>query len=201
MLLTAILLSAYSWVLFRFPPFVERQHKRSELKTFTAATSPRRIERVEWFQRFWLTLGPDFIWVFDLVRREESHTTFCFTLSLSLSFFVEHPTSRRLTLNRVALVIYGIRCDRTHFRSARADIGACPSVCMGRFLGVIWWWQGGLGWLEVQKREEIRLVLLPVLFLCRSPTFCTLIPPFYSTMPTFSFSNPHRCFFFSQFLF
>jgi hypothetical protein len=47
MLPTAILLFAYSWVMFLFPSFVERQHKPGELKTSTAATTPRRIESVE----------------------------------------------------------------------------------------------------------------------------------------------------------
>lgn len=65
-----------------------------------------------------------------MVKIEEIHTTFYFHTP-SLSLFVEHPTTRLLELNLVALVIYGIRRDRIHFRSARADIGACPSVCMG----------------------------------------------------------------------
>lgn len=64
------------------------------------------------------------------MKIEEIHTIF-YVHTPSLSLLVKHPTPRRLELNLVALVIYGIRCDRTHFRRARADIGACPSVCMG----------------------------------------------------------------------
>jgi hypothetical protein len=63
-------------------------------------------------------------------RRGKPHNLL-FSLSVSVCLFLEHPTPHRLELNRVALSIYGTRCDRTHFRSARTDIGACPSVCMG----------------------------------------------------------------------
>jgi hypothetical protein len=38
---------ANAWMIFLFFPFVERQHKPSELKTSAAATTQRRIKRVE----------------------------------------------------------------------------------------------------------------------------------------------------------
>ena len=133
MLPTAILLFACSRA---DPPVSSLSGEATEDKRVENAPScnhsTTKRGNFEWFQRFCsFSFRPAFSWVFDLVKIEEIHTTFYFHTP-SLSPFVEHPTPRRLELNLVALVIYGIRCDRTHFRSARADIGACPSVCMGR---------------------------------------------------------------------